>query len=88
MAQILFPLFDRVIFAPIHSLRATPMSDLLAVAQATGTPAEAAESVSQALELARQRGGSVIVISGSVYLVGEARSLLLAHTRQPVGAEP
>jgi hypothetical protein len=38
--------------------------------------------------LARQRGGSVIVISGSVYLVGEARSLLLAHTRQPVGAEP
>jgi dihydrofolate synthase/folylpolyglutamate synthase len=88
MAQILFPLFDRVIFAPIHSLRATPMSDLLAAAQATGTPAEAAESVSQALELARQRGGSVIVISGSVYLVGEARSLLLAHTRQPVGAEP
>jgi dihydrofolate synthase/folylpolyglutamate synthase len=88
MAQILFPLFDRVIFAPIHSLRATPMSDLLAAAQATGTPAEAAESVSQALELARQRGGSVVVISGSVYLVGEARSLLLAHTRQPVGAEP
>ena len=55
MAQILFPLFDRVIFAPIHSPRATPMSDLLAAAEATGTPAEAAESVGQALKSAQSR---------------------------------
>ncbi|MGA8730100.1 MAG: folylpolyglutamate synthase/dihydrofolate synthase family protein [Terracidiphilus sp.] len=88
MAQILFPLFDRVIFAPIHSPRATPMSDLLAAAEATGTPAEAAESVGQALKSAQSRGGGVIVVSGSVYLVGETRSLLLAHARQPVGAQP
>ena len=87
MAQILFPLFDQVIFAPIHSPRATSMADLLAAAQATGTTAEAAESVGQALELARKdASGGVIVISGSVYLVGEARSLILAQ--QPVGAEP
>jgi dihydrofolate synthase/folylpolyglutamate synthase len=39
MAQILFPIFDRVIFAPIHSPRATPMADLLAAAASTGTPA-------------------------------------------------
>ena len=88
MAQILFPLFDRVIFAPIHSPRATPMSDLLAAAEATGTPAEAAESVGQALKSAQSRAGGVIVVSGSVYLVGETRSLLLAHARQPVGAQP
>jgi len=90
MAQILFPLFDRVIFAPIHSLRATPMSDLLAAAQSTGAHATVAESVAEAIELAIDAAppGSVIVVSGSVYLVGEARSLLLAQTQQPVGAEP
>jgi len=79
MAQILFPLFDRVIFAPIHSARAASLEDLLAAAEATGTEAEAADSVPAALELAReQAAGEAIVVSGSVYLVGEARSLLLA----------
>jgi folylpolyglutamate synthase/dihydropteroate synthase len=37
-----------------------------------------AESVSQALQMAaREAKGGTIVVSGSVYLVGEARSLLL-----------
>lgn len=86
LAQILFPLFDRVVFAPIHSPRATPLADLLAAAQATGTPAVAADSVSHALEQARAAAapGGLIVVSGSVYLVGEARTLLLAHA--PAGA--
>ncbi len=92
MAQILFPLFQQVIFAPIASPRATPMSDLLAAAETTGTPAEAAGSVSEALHIAKSTtAGGVIVISGSVYLVGEARSLLVADlprsVAQPVGAE-
>ncbi len=78
MAQILFPLFDRVILAPIHSARAAGMDDLLAAAKATGTAAVAAESVGKALEVAEQGAqGGAIVVSGSVYLVGEARSLLL-----------
>ncbi len=79
IAQILFPLFGQVIFAPIHSARAAALGDLMAAAQATGTPAVAAESVSQALEIAQRAGEGVIVISGSVFLVGEARSLLLAE---------
>ena len=88
MAQILFPLFERVIFAPISSPRATSMSDLLAAAEATGTPAKAAGSVSEALEIALSRSaGGAVVISGSVYLVGEARNLLVADLPQPVGAE-
>ncbi len=78
MAQILFPLFDRVFFAPIHSARATPMSDLLAAAETTGTAGTAVELVAQALDEARAAGG-IAVISGSVYLVGEARSLLLSE---------
>ena len=92
LAQILFPLFDKVIFTPIHSPRATPADDLLAAAQATGTPAVAAESVAGALELARSAKatapkptGAVIVISGSVYLVGEARGLIMSDTRHSTG---
>jgi dihydrofolate synthase/folylpolyglutamate synthase len=79
MAQILFPLFEQVIFAPIHSARAASMDELQAAAKLTGTTAIATDSVSRALQVAEERsGGGVIVICGSFYLVGEARSLLLA----------
>ncbi|MGA3135540.1 MAG: folylpolyglutamate synthase/dihydrofolate synthase family protein [Terracidiphilus sp.] len=80
MAQILFPLFEQVIIAPIHTARAAALDDLLAAALATGTPAVASESVRQALQLAEERAeGGLIVVSGSAYLVGEARTLLLAE---------
>jgi dihydrofolate synthase/folylpolyglutamate synthase len=80
MAQILFPVFEQVIFAPIHSARATAMAELEAAAKATGTPAESAGSVEEALTWAGERGvGGMVVISGSVYLVGEARSILLGE---------
>jgi len=52
MAYILFPLFSEIIFAPIHSPRATPMADLLAAAESIGIPARAASSVEEALSLA------------------------------------
>jgi dihydrofolate synthase/folylpolyglutamate synthase len=80
MAQILFPLFEQVILAPIHAARAAAMDDLLAAARKVGTPAVVAESVSEALRLAKVRAaGGVAVISGSVYLVGEARGLLVSE---------
>jgi dihydrofolate synthase/folylpolyglutamate synthase len=82
MAQILFPLFKRVILAPIRAARGVSMEELLAAAEATGTDAVAAESVAQAVKLgadtARTTAGEVIVVSGSVYLVGEARTILLS----------
>ena len=78
MAQILFPLFEQVILAPIHTARAAEMGDLLAAASATGTAAVACESVSEALQRGEEGAeGGLIVVSGSVYLVGEARTLLL-----------
>jgi dihydrofolate synthase/folylpolyglutamate synthase len=103
MAQILFPLFDQVIFAPISSPRATPMADLLAAAESTGTPAIAASSVAEAIEIASTSPGReapparaasteaqsaprAVVVAGSVYLVGQARALLLAPTPQPAAA--
>ena len=90
MAHILFPIFDQVIFAPIHSSRATPARDLLAAAASTGTPAFAASSVSQAIELAMEHADAhpagPIVVSGSVYLVGDVRTRLLAKAAQAATA--
>jgi dihydrofolate synthase/folylpolyglutamate synthase len=84
MAQILFPLFDEVILAPIHTARAASLDDLMAAAEATGVHAVAVESVQQAMQLAveqvrRSAQPRLIVVSGSVYLVGEARTLLLSE---------
>jgi dihydrofolate synthase / folylpolyglutamate synthase len=136
LAQILFPLFDQIIFAPIQSVRATPTPDLLAAAAATGTPATTAASISEALALAERfalsesasttnpgapgpfvrtwegtsneamsttemgapclpqletrestreaQSAPRVVVSGSVYLVGEARPLLLARAASSV----
>jgi dihydrofolate synthase/folylpolyglutamate synthase len=83
LAQILFPLFDEVILAPIHAARAASVDDLMAAAASTGVHATAASSVSEALQMAQARAPhGPIVVSGSVYLVGEARALLLA-TEEP-----
>jgi dihydrofolate synthase/folylpolyglutamate synthase len=82
MTQILFPLFDHVILAPIHSPRATEVADLLGAAEATGVPSTPASTVAEAIEIARSLNPAKIVISGSVYLVGEARALLLHHKAQ------
>ena len=81
MTQILFPIFDHVILAPIHSPRATEVEELLAAAAATGVPSTAASTVEEAIQLARQLHPQRIVISGSLYLVGEARTLLLQAQR-------
>ncbi|WP_263355860.1 bifunctional folylpolyglutamate synthase/dihydrofolate synthase [Acidicapsa ligni] len=89
MTQILFPLFDHVVLAPIHSPRATDVADLTAAAEATGIPAHPSQTVAEALQIATEIARSLlqpnhpparIVVSGSVYLVGEARHLLLAKT--------
>ncbi len=82
MAQILFPLFERVVLAPVHSARATRVEELLAAAEATGVPARATSSVAEALELARELTPTGrVVVSGSVYLVGEARHKLLEQVK-------
>jgi dihydrofolate synthase/folylpolyglutamate synthase len=78
MAQILFPLFDQILCAPIRTARATSIEDLLAAGRAAGITAIPTGSVAEALQLAKEKTPQgVIVVSGSVYLVGEARSLLL-----------
>jgi len=78
LARILFPIFEQVILAPIHSPRAASLQELQAAASQAGVEALCADSIHSALDLARQTAsGGLVVVSGSVYLVGEARSLLL-----------
>jgi dihydrofolate synthase/folylpolyglutamate synthase len=83
MAQILFPVFDRVILVPMHAARAAALDELTTAAMATGSVYATAETVSEALALAaKQQDYGLIVVSGSVYLVGEARTLLLENIPQ------
>jgi dihydrofolate synthase/folylpolyglutamate synthase len=81
MAQIMFPVFRRVILAPIRTARGAGLDELMAAAKATGTAVMIAKSVGHALEIAREgaqsAAGEVVVVSGSAYLVGEARPLLV-----------
>ena len=88
MSRILFPLFDsspegdplrrrdHIVLAPIANLRAASVDDLLAAAQALGTPAHAAPHAEGALAQARAitPPDGMIVVTGSVYLVGEVRA--------------
>jgi dihydrofolate synthase/folylpolyglutamate synthase len=79
MAQILFPLFeepdDHILLAPVNSPRASSAEELAAVAKDLDTPVTVCDSIADAMTLATAGGGSVVV-SGSVYLVGEAKAWL------------
>ncbi|HEV2273205.1 MAG TPA: folylpolyglutamate synthase/dihydrofolate synthase family protein [Acidobacteriaceae bacterium] len=81
LAQILFPLFTHVVVTPVDSPRSAALSDLLAAAEATGSQAEAAadplSALHRALSLTPAEG--LVVITGSVYLVGQLRDELKSH---------
>jgi dihydrofolate synthase/folylpolyglutamate synthase len=79
MAQVLFPVFDRVILTPVNSPRTASLQDLQAVARTLGVAAEAASSPQAGMELAQAHTAlnGLIVCSGSVYLVGALRDSLL-----------
>src|SRR5271165_3658542 len=72
MAQILFPLFTRLVVTAVDSPRSAPVEDLLAAARATGSDVEAAEGAISAVERALQLtpANGLVVVTGSVYLVG------------------
>jgi dihydrofolate synthase/folylpolyglutamate synthase len=89
MSQILLPLFDRssadrphdhVVLAPIDSPRAASLEDLAAAASDLEVPAETAASLKEALAQARKLTppDGLIVATGSVYLIGALRTLILA----------
>ncbi len=73
MAEILFPQAERVIATRPENPRAASPEEIRQAAVRTGVEIEAVEDVQPALERARAlaNAGTVVVITGSIYLVGE-----------------
>jgi dihydrofolate synthase/folylpolyglutamate synthase len=86
LAQILFPLFGKVVLTPVDSPRSASMEDLVTAAAATGSEVEVSADALGALERALQLTpvNGLVVVTGSVYLVGQLRSRLVAGQSAPV----
>ena len=78
MAQILFPIFDEVVLTEVASPRTASLEEMQAAAQATGAKTSTAENAAEALRqaIAATPKDGLVVITGSVYLIGEIRPLL------------
>jgi dihydrofolate synthase/folylpolyglutamate synthase len=74
MTEILFPLALRVIATRPENPRSASPEEIQQAAQRTGAEVGTAADVSLALERAREFAGAtaVVVVTGSIYLVGEA----------------
>jgi dihydrofolate synthase/folylpolyglutamate synthase len=72
-----------VIVAPVMNPRAATVEELAAAAQKLDVPVHAAQSLREALEHAEAvtPKEGVIVATGSVFLVGEVRALVLGEAR-------
>jgi len=73
MTEILFPLAERVIATRPDNPRAASPEEIQQAAVRTGVEVETVEDVERALERARDlaTAGTVVVVTGSIYLVGE-----------------
>lgn len=78
MTEILFPLAERVIATHPENPRAASPEEIQQAASRTGSEIELVPEVAPALESARTHAGRehAIVITGSIYLVGEAMRFL------------
>jgi dihydrofolate synthase/folylpolyglutamate synthase len=78
MTEILFPLAERVIATRPENPRAASAEEIRQAGVRTGVAIEAVEDVSQALERARELANekTVVVVSGSMYLVGQVMGLI------------
>ena len=78
MTEILFPLAAEVIATRPENPRAASAQEIREAASRTGTEVETIPEVRTALETALARCGkeAVVVVTGSIYLVGEAMRVL------------
>ena len=77
MTSMLFPLADRVILTAPANSRAMPPEDIAAPG------ARVTHSIAEAIALLRDAPlDDVVFITGSLYLAGEARALLVNRTRK------
>ncbi len=78
MAEILFPLGERVVATHAENPRSATPEEVRDAAARTGAEIETAAHVPEAIESARRLApaGAAIVITGSTYVVGEAMQVL------------
>jgi dihydrofolate synthase/folylpolyglutamate synthase len=78
IAEILFPLTDRVITVQANNPRAATSSEILEAAIRTSAEIEPAEGLPAALDRARTLASpdGIVVVTGSIYVVGEAMRIL------------
>ena len=83
MTDILFPLAERVIATRAENPRSATPEEIQQAGARTGTEIEVAADIATALAQARQWAGTTpgkaIVVTGSIYLVGEAMQVLTAR---------
>jgi dihydrofolate synthase/folylpolyglutamate synthase len=81
MAEILFPMAERVIATRPENPRSAAPEEIGQAASRTGTEIEPVAEVGAALDRARHlaRAQTPIVVTGSIYLVGEAMRHLAAR---------
>jgi dihydrofolate synthase/folylpolyglutamate synthase len=77
-----------VVTCPPPSPRALPPGELATAARALGVAAETAATVPEALARAREAAepGEMVLITGSLYVVGAARAVLSGRSAPPAGA--
>ena len=78
MTEILFPLAERVTVTHIDNPRAATLAEIRGAAARSASVLLDAANVAEALALAREHSGAkgVVVVTGSIYIVGEAMRLL------------
>ena len=81
IAEILFPMAERVIATQPQNPRAAMPEEIRQAAARTGTDIECVAAVPAAIERAREAAlpDGVIVVTGSIYLVGEAMQVWGLH---------
>jgi dihydrofolate synthase/folylpolyglutamate synthase len=82
MTEILFPLADKVIATRPENPRSASPEEIQQAGSRTGAEIEAVAEIGEALERARGASGAetVMVVTGSIYLVGEVMRLLGVRT--------
>jgi dihydrofolate synthase/folylpolyglutamate synthase len=78
MTEILFPLAERVIVTRPENPRSASPEEIRQAGSRAGAEIDAVDAVGAALQRAREAAGpeSLIVVTGSIYLVGEAMRIL------------
>lgn len=80
MAEILFPIAENVVVTQAHTDRAAAPEEIIAVASRTGADIHAEKDVraamARAMALSPRTKNGVIVVTGSIYVVGEALAML------------